>query len=387
MTVLRTAVSLFRAFAGSLTGAERFPDLRLIELYGEPVFERDVDIVRRRFPPECLLVSTLGTSEFGDFCHCFVDRDRALSGGVVPAGYPAQDIELLLLDDDGRHAPAGEPGEIAIRGRYGAIGYWQRPDLTAAQFGPVDADGRRIYRTGDLGRLAPDGCLHHLGRRDFQVKVNGNRVHVSEVEAALLAHGSIRDAAVVGRDAPEGGARLVAYVVPAATPRPTVTALRHAVATALPAFMVPSTFVFLPALPRTDTTKIDRRALPAPDGLRPDLDAPYVAAATPLEEQLAAMWAELLGVDRVGVDDDFFELGGDSLLAAKLATRVLESLSLAVPLHALLAAGTIRAMASAALMRLAANTEDLALTAALDAVRAREHRAAQPPRHPGETGQ
>jgi len=386
VTIFRTAVSLFRAFAGSLTGAERFSDLRLIELYGEPVFERDVELVRRHFAPECLLVSTLGTSEFGDFCHCFVDRERSLPGGVVPAGYPAQDVDLLLLDDDGRPAPAGEPGEIAIRGRYGAAGYWQRPDLTAAQFGPVDAGGHRVYRTGDVGRLAADGCLHHLGRRDFQVKVNGNRVHVSEVEAALLAHGSIRATAVVGVDAPEGGARLVAYVVPAAHPRPTVSSLRDAVASRLPAFMVPSAFVFLDMLPRTDTGKIDRRGLPAPDGLRPDLDAPYVAPATPLENRLAALWAELLGLDRVGVDDDFFELGGDSLLAAKLAARVLEALSLALPLHALLAAGTVRAMAGAALVGLAAGADDRHLAAALDAVRAPADRGGHPPRDTEETG-
>jgi acyl-coenzyme A synthetase/AMP-(fatty) acid ligase len=367
VTVLRCAVSYFRAFAGALTGAERFPHLRLIELYGEPVYERDVDLYRKHFSTDCLLVSTLGTSEFGDFAHHFVDRGSALPGGVVPAGYPAQDVEVLLLDEDGR--PTREDaGEIALRSRYGAVGYWQMPELTAALFGPAEADGRRVYRTGDVGRIGADGGLHHLGRRDFQVKINGNRVHVSEVEAALLDHEAVRAAAVLGREEAPGQTRLVAYVVPAGPTPPGVSALRRTVAARLPAFMVPSAFVVLDALPKTATGKVDRRALPAPDRARPALETPYAAPGTPLEERLAALWAEVLHVDEVGVDDSFFELGGNSLLATALATGVVESFSLSLPLRTLLESGTVRAMAGAILAALAARADAERLAAALDAL-------------------
>jgi len=363
-TVLRSSVSFFRAFAALLTGAEQFPDLRLIELYGEPVYARDVDLHRRHFAPECLLVSTLGTSEFGDFAHHFVDPHQPLPGGVVPAGYPAQDVEVLLLDENGHPAHA-ETGEIALRSRYGAIGYWNRPDLNAELFGPPDDDGRRIYRTGDIGRIDGDGCLHHLGRRDFQVKINGNRVHVSEVEAALLDHEAVQAVAVVGREAAPGDVRLIAYVVPEGPTAPTVSALRRAVAARLPAFMVPAAFVVVAALPHTATGKIDRRALPAPDRTRPALDSAYVAPGTPLEERLTALWGELLHVDAVGVDDNFFELGGNSLLATAVATSVVEWYSLALPLRTLLETGTVRSMARVVLTELAARAGADRLAAAL----------------------
>ena len=369
VTVYRSAVSVFRAFAGALTGVERFPDLRLIELFGEPVYERDVDLYRKHFGDECLLVTTLGTSEYGDFAHFFVDRRGALPGGVVPAGYPAQDVEVVLLDEDGAPAPAGIAGEIAIRSRYGAAGYWQMPEATAVAFEPAEDDGRRIYRTGDVGRIGDDGCLFHLGRRDFQVKINGNRVHVSEVEAALLEHEAVRAVAVVGQELGPATSRLVAYVVPEG-PAPSVTALRQVVAARLPAFMVPATFVVLDAFPRTATGKIDRRALPAPDRLRPALDTAYVAPRTPVEEMLVALWAEVLHLDRVGVQDAFLELGGDSLMATQVASRVLEHFALLLPPGALLEAGTVAEMSEVVVAALAAGADDPALAAALDALEA-----------------
>ena len=206
---------------------------------------------------------------------------------------------MLLLDEDGR--PTGEDaGEIALRSRYGAVGYWQMPELTAALFGPAKPTAAASTAPANVGRIDPHGCLHHLGRRDFQVKISGNRVHVSEVEAALLDHEAVRAAAVVGREEAPGQTRLVAYVVPAGPTPPTVTELRRTVGARLPAFMVPSAFVVLDALPKTATGKVDRRALPAPDRARPALETPYAAPGTPLEERLAALWAELLHVDQWG---------------------------------------------------------------------------------------
>ena len=368
VTIYRSAVSTFRLFASALTGREGFADLRLVVLFGEPVTARDVELHRRLFPETCLLVSTLGTSEFGDFCHFFVDRGATPPGGVVPAGYPAEGVEVLLLDEAGAPvAGVDAVGEIAVRSRAGgAAGYWRMPELTAAMFaGDGGAGEPRVYRTGDLGRRAKDGCLFHLGRKDFQVKINGNRVHVSEVEAALEAHDGVKAAAVVGAEVTPGDVRLVAYVVPHGDRAPTASALRQALGARLPGFMVPSRYMVLDALPLTATGKVDRRSLPPPDGARPDLDTPYLAPRTPVEEALALIWAEVLGVDPVGVRDHFLELGGDSLLATQIVSRVLERFALLLAPNALLEAGTVADMAAVVLEALAEQVGARALTTAL----------------------
>ena len=367
VTVYRSAVSTFRLLVSSFTGRETFPDLRLVVLFGEPVSERDVELHRQHFPETCLLVSTLGTSEFGDFSHFFVDRHASLPGGVVPAGYPAEGVEVLLLDETG--APAAGPeavGEIAVKSRFGATGYWRMPELTAEMFiGDAGGDGPRVYRTGDMGRKTEDGCVFHLGRKDFQVKIHGNRVHVSEVEAALLAHEAVKAAAVAGREVAPGDVRLVAYVVPRGDRPPTASALRQALGASLPSFMVPSQYVTLDTLPLTATGKIDRRALPPPDGVRPELDTPYVAPRTPVEHALTLIWAEVLRVQPVGVTDHFLELGGDSLLATQIVSRVLEQFALLLAPNALLEAGTVAEMAEMVVEALAGEADERGLASAL----------------------
>jgi amino acid adenylation domain-containing protein len=362
ISVYRSVVSAFRSLAGTLTGGQAFPHLRLIVLYGEPVYQRDVDLYRRHFADHCLLVSTLGTAETGDYAHFFVDRETRLPGGVVPGGYPAEEMEVLFLDDGAPPRRQADGGELAVRSPYVATGYWRRPDLTDRLFLP-DPDGgdRRIYRTGDVGRRGADGCLYHLGRKDFQVKVNGHRVHVAEVEAALLALEGVREAAVVGREDTPGSVRLAAYLTAGGSRVPTTSELRRQLAARLPDHMLPSTFVVLDALPLTPTGKVDRRALPAPDGRRPALDAPFVAPRTPVEAALAGIWAEILRLDRVGVNDDFLELGGDSLLATVLVSRVIERFALALPLAALLATRTLAEMAGVVVGGLLARTGEAEL--------------------------
>jgi len=346
VTIYRTVVSAFRGFAGALTGTERFPQLRLILVFGEPVYPPEVGLYRRHFPAQCLFVSSLGCSEFGDYAYFFVDKETSLPSGVVPGGYPITDTEILLVDDDGAPVGGEQVGELAIRSRFGAVGYWRRPDLTRAAFLSDPAGGdARIYRTGDLGRRGPDGCLYHLGRRDFQIKIRGYRVDVAEVETALLEIAGVQEAVVVGHEATPGEKRLVAYLVPGEQRVPTVTALRRLLADKLPAYMVPSTFVTLQTLPRTATGKVDRRALPPPDGTRPALDTPYGAPRSPLEAWLATTWAAVLGLDRVGREDNFLELGGDSLLATMLVTRLLAHLRVRLSPRTLLDAPTVAAMA------------------------------------------
>ncbi|MEY9930941.1 amino acid adenylation domain-containing protein, partial [Catenulispora sp. GP43] len=245
-------------------------------------------------------------------------------------GYPLADLRIYLLDGDGNLAPIGVPGEIYVGGPGVARGYANRPDLTAARFvpDPFGRPGARLYRSGDIARRRADGSLEFLGRADHQVKIRGYRVELGEIEAAVAAAPGLRDAVVIVREDTPGDKRLVAYVVPEtgadadakgdAEPGELVARLRAAAEAVLPSYMIPSAFVTVPALPLTVNGKLDRRALPAPDGAALAVSAQYVAPRTGDEERIARIWSEVLGVERVGVEDGFFELGGDSVLAVSL---------------------------------------------------------------------
>jgi amino acid adenylation domain-containing protein len=346
ITVYNSVVSAFRQICDALTGSERFPALRLIKLMGEQVYASDLELYRRYFPPGCVFSNSLGSTEAGFFASFFADRDTAIAGTHVPVGYEAEGSEARLLDEEGRDVGVGEPGEITVSSRFLATGYWRQPELTRAAFQPDPSGGdARIYRTGDLGYRLPDGCLVHLGRKDLQVKVRGNRVEVAEVEQVLLAQDNVGQAVVVARQDVPGEVRLVAYVVPTQAPAPPAGALRRAVAAALPSYMIPSAFVTMDALPLLPIGKVDRLALPAPPRERPPEAGHLVAPRTPIEERLERIWAEALGLPEVGVHDDFLELGGHSLVAARIVSRARVAFQLDAPVRTLLEAPTIADMA------------------------------------------
>jgi non-ribosomal peptide synthetase component F len=176
-----------------LTSEERLPHLRLVKFGGEPATRKDVELFQRHCLPDCFLYNGLASTETGGSVRAFfVDHAMQLTGSVVPAGYAVEDVETLLLNEEGRAVGSDEIGEIVVKSRYLAVGYWRQPEITRTVFVP-DPSGSdaRIYRTGDLGRLLPDGCLVHLGRKDFQVKVRGYRVETAEIELALLDHEAI----------------------------------------------------------------------------------------------------------------------------------------------------------------------------------------------------
>jgi amino acid adenylation domain-containing protein len=340
ITVYRTPVSAFRRFVAAVPGAEQFPHLRLVQVYGEAIYPTDVELFRQRFAARCVLATSLGCSEFDDYACSFIDMETPLVGTSIPGGDLMADTSVLLLDDDGRAVEVGQVGEIVIRSRYNAVGYWHRPDLTQAAFVPDPADrAGSLYRTGDLGRIGRDGRLFHAGRKDFQVKIRGHRVEVAEVEAALLGVEGVESVAVVGRERAPGDMRLVAYVAPAGPRRPDVASLRRHLARTVPEYMVPSAFVWLDTLPLTPTGKVDRRALPLPDGTRPALGTPFVGPATPLEHQLQQIWEGLLDVRPIGTEDNFFDLGGHSLLAVQVAQAIEAATGRRLPLSALFIEG------------------------------------------------
>jgi acyl carrier protein len=252
--------------------------------------------------------------------------------GRAPAiGRPIANARIYVLDARGEPAPVGAAGELYVGGAGVARGYLGRAGLTAERFvpDPFSADGGAwMYRTGDLGRWRADGTLEFLGRTDFQVKIRGFRIEPGEIEAALRTHDAVRDALVLAREDAPGERRLVAYYL--ADEPVAVEALKAHLAGRLPEHMVPAAHVWMEEFPRTPNGKIDRRALPAPDG-GAFAARGYEAPAGETEEAIAAIWADLLRVERVGRHDDFFQLGGNSLLATRLVFRIRREMDVELP--------------------------------------------------------
>ncbi|HEU0076142.1 MAG TPA: amino acid adenylation domain-containing protein, partial [Longimicrobiaceae bacterium] len=277
----------------------------------------------REIAPGAVVVNEYGPTETVVGCSVHVVTARDAAGATVPIGAPVANARLYVLDPYGDPAPSGTPGELFVGGAGVTRGYHGRPELTAERFVP-DPFGRhagaRLYRTGDRACWRADGTLEYVGRTDEQVKVRGYRIEPGEIEAVLLAHPAVREAAVVAREDEPGARRLVAYVT-ASGAAPSTAELRAFLAERVPEYMVPAVFVPLGEMPLTPNGKIDRRALPAPEGDRSAAAAEFQDARTETERQLAEIWAALLKLESVGVHDNFFELGGDSILGIQVVAR------------------------------------------------------------------
>ncbi len=291
--------------------------------------------------------------------------------GEVPIGRPVAGARAYVADPFLELAPAGVAGELCVGGSGLARGYLGRPDLTAERFVPdpwAAEPGARLYRTGDLVRLLPTDDLEFLGRVDDQVKIRGFRVELREVEAALALHPAVAEAVVAAREDVPGDRRLAAYVVPRdAAAQPSTAELRAFLKERLPDYMIPAAFVALEALPLTPSGKVDRRALPAPGGAQAEREGDFVAPRTAAEETVAAIWGEVLGVDRVGATDNFFELGGHSLLLPQVMHRLRSAFQIEIPLRTLFDEPSVESLALALEEILLADLErQLAETEALE---------------------
>ena len=345
ITIFNSVSSTFRHFVSALD-EECFPYLRLIYIGGEPVFKKDVELYRKYFTENCILVVRMGCGEAGKVCQYMIDAKASFLGNEVPVGYAHEDLKILLLDDAGEEVGLGDVGEIAVRSRFLSPGYWRMPELTKARFlEKPDGGDERIYLSGDLGRMTADGSLLHLGRKDSQVKIRGFQVEVVEIEQVLLRHDGVSEALVVCQPDHFGEPRLVAYWVPHKLSSPTASQLRRWLQKELPNYMIPREFVMLQSLPVTPTGKVDRRALPDPGRSRPELEAPYTAPKTDIEARLGEIWAEVLSLDKVGVHDNFFELGGHSLAAMRVISQVIRAFRLNLSLKALFESPTVALMA------------------------------------------
>jgi amino acid adenylation domain-containing protein len=348
ISIFSSVSTAFRHFASSLTGSEQFPKLRVIRIGSEEVTWKDVEHFTACFAPGCVLVNGYGATETGTIRTYAIDQETLTVGSAVPIGYPVEEMEVRLLDDAGKRVGVNEIGQIAVCSAYLSVGYWQQPELTRQAFLPDPEGGeRRLYLTGDLGVMEPDGCLIHAGRKDFQVKVRGNRVEVSEIETVLRAAPGVAEAVVVARsELPEENC-LVAYMVsgrPAAPP--SLRALREFLKTRLPDSSIPGTFIWLEAMPLNPNGKVDRKGLPAPNLAGVGHSRRIVLPRNEVEERLVAIWEDLTASGPIGIDDDFFEVGGNSLLAVRLFAEIHKNLGKNLPFETLVAAPTIEQLAA-----------------------------------------
>ena len=347
ITTYWSSAPVFRQFVASLAGTERFPALRVVRLASDTVTPHDVESYKRVFAADCIFVNGLSLTETGTLVRFLIDKDTTLDTETVPVGYAMPGMEVTVLDEHGRPAPPGEVGEITVANADLPQGYWRAPELSTGRFRRSAIDpGVVVCHTGDRGRMHADGCLEHLGRADSVVKIRGYRVEPAEVERAIRSLDGVSAAVVVAHGQADDRKRLVAYVVTRGHAGPSVGMLRARIAESLPDYMMPSAFVELAALPLTVGGKLDRSALPSPGRARPPLATPFVTPRDEVERLLAGIWTEVLGLDEVGVDDDFLELGGDSLLAAQVVSRAIDTFLLDLPMHALYESPTVAAMAA-----------------------------------------
>jgi amino acid adenylation domain-containing protein len=337
--------------------SDKLENLETMHLGGEPLTGDLVDKVFNKVGGDCVLYNGYGPTEATVNCSIFrvgnssTWIERALTN--IPIGKASANNLLYILDKNCEPTPIGIPGELYVGGGGLTRGYLNRPELTAEAFVPntfSHEPGARLYKTGDLARYLSDGNIEFLGRSDHQVKVRGFRIELAEIEAVLAQHPAVRESAVLAREEVAGEKRLVAYV--ALDPieggaAPTGVKLRSYLRQRLPEYMTPSVFVELDALPLTPNGKVDRRALPAPEKARPDLESAFAAPRNPIEEKLAEITAQILRIEKPGIHDNFFELGGHSLLATQFISRVRNAFQVELPLRIVFAGPTIAELAEA----------------------------------------
>lgn len=354
ITLYHSVPSLFRQLMRSIPAGRTFNHLRVVRMGGDSVRSEDWQLFAEHCPDECVFVNSYGCSEMSTVACFYLDKSYVPSAALVPVGYPLHEVEICIRSEDGVETPVTPAwkeqgkviaGEIVLKSRYLSTGYWKNETATAAGFSTSPADAEvRIYRTGDVAELRPGCGLMHFGRADAQVKISGFRVETAEVEAHLRKFPGVTDAAVLVATAEHGERALIGFVeAPAASI--VGQEARSYIHQHLPAHMVPSEVVSIASFPRTPNGKLDRKALMAlRDSVR--ITRSRTAAATPTELALSEIWREILNREQLGVDEDFFELGGNSLLGMKIVARVEEIFGVKLPALAVFEYPTAKQMAT-----------------------------------------
>jgi amino acid adenylation domain-containing protein len=352
LTVLNLPTAFWHEWVAQMnTNALIMPDsIRLVIIGGERAIPEKVAAWYRQVGPNIWLVNTYGATEATAVTTlCDLSAGKAIAH-EVPIGRPINNLSVYILDQELNPVPIGVPGELYIGGAGLARGYFGHPALTAERFipnpmldigysignsnveYPISNIETRLYRTGDLARFLPNGEIEYLGRIDHLVKIRGFRIELGEIEAILSKHPQVQETVVVAYDDPlesvlrGAGKRLVAYIIPQKPLQPSASELRSFLESYLPKYMVPSAYVLMDSFPLTPTRKLDRRALPQPDFGRPEAETVYVAPRNEIERQISSIWQDALGIDKVGIYDNFFDLGGHSLLLVQVHSRLQESL-------------------------------------------------------------
>jgi amino acid adenylation domain-containing protein len=331
-------------FQRLLSTGQNFKSLRIIRLEGDRATPNDLTLFQKHFGNDCLLVNGLGATETGITRQYFANNQTKLHGKQFPIGYATEDMQTLLLNENGVEVVQGEIGEIAIRSRYLARGYWQQPELTNDRFIPnPEQPGERTYLSGDLGFLNPDGELEYLGRKDFRSKFHGEWLDIDIIESALNIDEKIEQSLVDVHTDSQGTSRVVAYIVPSKGATVSVSTLRKKlVKTGIKETIIPTVFMQLDTLPVDSNGKISRRNLPEPQQIsRPT----FTPTCTETERRVAEVYASVLGYSQVGRSDDFYALGGDSLDAVEAALKLEKILKSPLPLARFSYATTVELMA------------------------------------------
>jgi len=344
ITILLIAPTLFRRMVANPEAKVKLQSLRSLRLTGEAVTKGDFDLFNKYCHPECILSVGYGTTETAGICQSFFKHPASVDGEQVSVGTPHQNFEINVIDKNNQPVAINHPGVIVVKSKYISPGYWKKPHQTRLVFSETP-EGHRVYRTGDLGIMRQDGSLEYLGRKDTQIKILGQRVEISEIEAALRSIPFIKEAAIHGNKSTKGEWRLEAFTVIDRESGCGPKEIREALADKLPAFMLPHIVTVLDNLPLTRTGKIDRVVLAQLTRDHGEQPQPAIAPLGDTEKLLTEMWIDVLGNDRVGRNSDFLALGGDSLSAGRIINDIYQEFQVEISLRDIMTLATIAELA------------------------------------------
>jgi amino acid adenylation domain-containing protein len=347
ITSYSTTPTVFRSLVSILKPDDIFPSIRYTSFGGEKRFGNDIKAIKKYFPNVEKIRLGFNSTETQAVAATIYPANYGFDQNQLPSGKPYKDLHVFIWDKEGHALPKGQEGEIVVHGDFMARGYINNPNLTMEKFIPdASHPGWQFYKTGDLGKLLPDGQLVHLGRMDNMVKIRGMRVELDSIENHLLSYPGISEVASKAIEDLKGNKRLVTYFVSKEDTQIPIPDLRRYLAGRLPAHSLPHYLINLKIFPRTGNNKIAYDQLPPPEMIRPNLANELVPPADELEDKLLELWEDQLGIKGIGVTDDFFEVGGDSLMGALLFAAVEETLGRNLPVTVLLKAPTIREQAA-----------------------------------------
>ena len=346
ITVFHSIPTVYRYFTDMLTGSETFPSIRFIVLGGEAVYKKDVEKYKRHFPDDSIFINGLGPTESTVTLQYFINKETEITRESIPVGYPVDETGVFLINENGEEAQILQKGEIIFKSDYLALGYLNRREKTEEVFvkDPLTREGR-VYRTGDLGRRLPDGSIEYVGRKDFQVKVRGYRIELGEIESRLDKIEGIKKGVVVCQQGRNDENYLVAYYVKSPGKEIDENDLVQGLKQSLPDYMIPNLFIKMEDFPLTPTGKIDRKKLSGTGALEVLPETEYAAPETEKEQLIAGLWMEVLKLDKVGINDNFFGLGGHSLNVIQLNSKLKEKLGMDIPIVIMFRYPTINALA------------------------------------------